>query len=562
MSKNGQTLYALLDEFRAKTEEVEWLEFKQARTKYDIDKLGKYFSALANEANLKGCQVAWLIFGIHDSHRDSAGRRNVVGTAYRTGAAALNELKKIVADHTPQHTTFNEIHEMEINGKRVLMLEIPAAPPGLPITWKGHFYGRDGSSIGPLSYPELDQIRGQNTDWSAEIVSAASLNDLDDAAIAQARVSFKEKHKDLSQEVDRWSDRVFLNKARITVSGKITRAALLLLGQPEAAHFLSPADPRITWVLKNADGTDRDYEHFHPPYLLATLALRERIRNTTYRFMRDLSLFPAELLQYDTWVLRELLHNCIAHQDYRRGGRINVVEREDTLTFTNLGNFIPGTVEHAVTADAPPDKYRNPWLANAMVEVNMIDTRGSGIPKAFRIQRERGFPLPTFDLSEPMRVRVDLPGRVLDENYTRILFGKTELPLTDVMALDKVQKGIPPSEAEFFTLKRQKLIEGRRPNIYVAATVAAATGQKASYVKTAGFDDDYYRDLIVKFLKKFGQASAKEIQDTLLDKLPDALTHEQKRNKIRNLLQDLARREVIHNASGKRGISARWELLN
>jgi ATP-dependent DNA helicase RecG len=553
-------LLDLLDEFRSWSDEVEWVEFKQARTKYDLEKLGQYFSALSNEANLHGQPAGWLIFGVHDNDRDHrTGLRNIVGTKFKEGLHALNELKRTIANHTPQYATFNNIHELTVEGRRVLMMEISAATPGVPMTWRGHSYGRQGSSIGPLSYAELDAIRAQNVDWSAEVIADASLEDLDSQAILVARERFKEKHPRDADEVDAWSDTTFLNKAKITRGGQITRTALLLLGRPESVHFLSPADIRITWVLKQADGSDRDYAHFHPPYLLATEELVKRIRNTTYRFIQDSSLFPAELPQYDSWVMRELLHNCIAHQDYILGGRINVVERDDSLTFANLGRFIPGSVEAAVTSDMPPDKYRNPWLANAMVEVNMIDTRGSGLPKAFVIQRERGFPLPTFDLSEPQRVRVDLPGRVLDENYTRILFRKTDISIVDVMALDKVQKGLNLSDAEFKSLKRQGLIEGKRPNIYVAASIAAATNQKANYVKTAVFDDDYYRDLILKFLAQFEQASSQEVQDTLLDKLPDALTYDQKRNKVRNLLQDLQRRRRIYNA-GKRGLGARWQL--
>ncbi|MFZ1104997.1 MAG: RNA-binding domain-containing protein, partial [Hyphomicrobiaceae bacterium] len=433
-------LHKLLDALRQTTDEAEWVEFKEAKTSFDTEKVGQYFAALANEANLKGRHDAWLILGVHDSHRDAAGRRVVVGTDYRRGAAAQNELKKYVADHTPYRTTFREIHELTVDGKRVLMLQIPSASPGIAVTWKGHLYGREGSSIGSLSLAELDQIRGQNNDWSAEVLREATLADLDSDAVALARKAFKTKHPKLAAEADDWDDKTFLNKARVTRSGAVTRTALLLLGKPEAAHMLSPADPRMTWVLKHSDGTDRDSHHYLPPFIVATSELAGRIRNTPYQFMRDSTLFPDQFLQYDPWVLREILHNCVAHQDYTLNGRISVVEREDSLTFTNLGAFIPGSVINVINADSPPDRYRNRLLANAMVELNMIDTLGSGIPKSFRIQRARGFPLPDFEFDSGHRVVVMLLGKVLDENYTRTLLAKTDLPLPDVIALDKVQK--------------------------------------------------------------------------------------------------------------------------
>lgn len=553
-------LHWLLDQLRSVETEAEWLDFKEAKASFELEKLGQYFSALANEANLKNQAVGWLIFGIHDSKRDpTTARRIVVGTSFKVGTAALNELKKLVADHTTHRITFQEIHELKVDGKRVLMFEIPPAPPGMPIPWKGHFYGREGSSIAALSLTELDIIRNQSDDWSAETCAAATLADLDPAAVRQARVNFKEKHPKLADEVDDWSDEVLLGKAKIRRVGKITRTAILLLGRPESSVHLSPADPRITWLLKNADGTNRDSHHYGPPFLLATNDLAQRIRNTNYQFMRDLTLFPAQVLQYDAWVLRELLHNCIAHEDYRLNGRINVVEREDSLTFTNLGTFAPGSVESVIAAGVPPDRYRNRCLVEAMVAFNMIDTLGSGIPRSFDIQRKRGFPLPDYDLSELQKVTVTLFGRVLDENYTRTLFAKSDLELSDVIALDKVQKRRPLTDAEVTGLRRKKLIEGKRPNIYVAAAVAAATGQKASYVLTAGFDDAYYKDLVVKMLKEFGQARPKEIHEMLRPKLPDALSEQQKGNKVRNLLQRLDRVGVIHNV-GKHGPGAMWAL--
>lgn len=86
------------------------------------------------------------------------------------------------------------------------------------------------------------------------------------------------------------------------------------------------------------------------------------------------------------------MNNCIAHQDYTLNGKISVVEREDgILTFSNSGTFIPESVEHVINADAPESRYRNPFLANAMVNLNLIDTIGSGIKRMFNIQRKNTF---------------------------------------------------------------------------------------------------------------------------------------------------------------------------
>ena len=158
---------------------------------------------------------------------------------------------------------------------------------------------------------------------------------------------------------------------------------------------------QITWILKDANGVEIDYAHFGPPFLLNVDEVYKKIRNLTLRTLGgEISLSQRNHQFYD-WVIREALHNCIAHQDYPQGGRINVVEEDDSLFFTNLGSFIPGTVEKVIARDAPEETYRNRLLAEAMVNLNMIDTIGSGIKRMFRKQKERFLPMP--DSTSPTR---------------------------------------------------------------------------------------------------------------------------------------------------------------
>ena len=83
--------------------------------------------------------------------------------------------------------------------------------------------------------------------------------------------------------------------------------------------------------------------------------------------MQDNTLFPTEIKKYDPYVIREVLNNCIAHQDYRLNGKINIVEFPNKLIFSNLGLFLPGTVENVISQEGPQERYRNPFLAEAMV---------------------------------------------------------------------------------------------------------------------------------------------------------------------------------------------------
>ncbi len=536
--------------------ESECVEFKEAKNSFDLDDLGKYFSALSNEAKLKRELAGWLIFGVTNKRP-----RQIVGTQFKRDRAALDGLKQFVASHCNNGMTFEEIHEL-ITGtdERVLLFEIPPAIPGIPTTWKGHQYGRHGESLSALSNHEYEKIRAarfQTEDWSKQIVPAASINDLNQPALAFARHQYIEKHQSLASEIVEWSDERFLNKARVCISGKITRAALLLLGKPESAHFLSPAQAQISWILKDDRNQEKDYAHFDPPFILATDRILAKIRNLTIRQLPSGTLFPHELTQYDPQVLREAIHNCIAHQDYGQGGKITVVETPDSLLLTNLGSFIPGTVENMIRSDSPPEIYRNAFLAHSMEALNMIDTIGSGIKRMFTRQKHRSFPMPDYDLG-PNRVAVSLYGRVIDENYTRLLMSQTDLDLIEVIALDLVQKKRPIDQQTTTLLKARGLIEGRRPNLFVSAQIAAITGRKAAYIKNRAFNKQHYKDLIIKFLEKFESASRSDFNELLCSKLSDALSESQKKTYITNLLQEMKSERLISPDGATRW--ARWRI--
>lgn len=552
---NDAQLQSKLTELLALPAEIEWVEFKEAKNDFHFDNLGKYFSALSNEANLKSQSWAWLVFGVQDKPK------LVVGSNYRANRPDLDHLKEEIANQTNNRLTFEEIFEVTRPEGRVVMFQIPPALRGLPTAWKGHFYGRDNEALVPLSLHEIEQIRKQQVaeDWSRKICDGAELKDLDPSAMAQARKVFKVKHPKLSSEVDGWDDQTFLNKAKICIDGRITNAAVILLGKEESTHFLSPSVAQMTWVLKNKANVDKDYRHFGPPFLLAVDELFANVRNLTLRHLPDGTLFPVEVSQYDPWVLREILHNCIAHQDYSMRGRINVVEVEDeSILFTNLGQFLPGSVEEVIRRDQPQEQYRNRFLVDAMVNLNMIDTIGSGIRRSFGIQRDRNFPMPTYDLSEPGRVKVRVIGQILDPNYTRMLMSQTNLDLLDVIALDKVQKGQPISDDEAKALRGKKLIEGRRPSVHVSADVAAATDTMVDYLKKRGIDKEYCQKMLMDLLGRQGKTKRSQIDSLLREKLSDALNEQQKQDFITNLLQKL-RRDGEIEVHGM-GQAAYWEL--
>ena len=384
-----------------------------------------------------------------------------------------------------------------------------------------------------------------STDWSAEICQDATLEDLDPIAIATARQLFIRKNPRLAEDVPTWDDTTFLNKARVTIKGKITHTAIVLLGLPESAHFINPAVAQITWILKGADGVEKDYQHFYTPLLLAVDEVYQKIRNLKYRYLMDGTLFPEEVDQYDPYIIREALSNAIAHQDYRMRGRITIVEKEDsTLTFQNYGSFLPKSIENVILNDTPEQQYRNTFLVNAMMQLNLIDTIGSGIRRMFIKQREKFFPMPDYDFANN-RVQVKITGKVLNIDYARKLAELPELSLDNIIALDQVQKNHLINDEDAYDLRKKGLIEGRKPNYCISADVAQHTDQQAEYLDMRGLDDQHYEGLILEYLKKFGQAKRSELEKLLLDKLPQVLDEPKKINRIRNLMQKMRRNGLI-----------------
>lgn len=532
--------YAIFEKLRYHHED-EVVEFKKAENNFDFDDLGKYFSALSNEANLHDKSFAWLVFGVHDKSR------KILGTTFKNSMKSLQKLKQDLSQHTTDNNTFRDIYELNVEGKRVLMFQIPAASRGIPMAWQGHFYARHGESLAALDMNKYEEIRRQtvNEDWTAEVVADAALDDLDSKAIAKAREGYKQRYPKLAKECDGWDDKVFLDKAGLTIDGKITRTTLLLVGKETAAHKLNHI-AQIVWKCFQDGQVFGDI--YTIPFVLTTTELLGRIRNYRFKIYPKNSLIPAEVWKYDTESILEGMHNSIAHQKYEKDARIIVTENMDSLKFQNDGSFFEGDYKEYITGEKTPKSYRNPALVKAMVNIRMIDTQGYGIHKMFQSQKDRYLPMPDYDLSTADEVILNLPGTIIDENYSLLLLENSDIDLTTAVLLDIVQKGKADtlSEGAIQLLRKAKLIEGRKPHLYVSKQVATATKTQVEYTLKKGFNDEECQEWIIKALKDHTVLSRKQINELLWNKLPIDYTDDQKIGKIGNLLTKLRKKGLIY----------------
>lgn len=525
--------------FPEENESCEWKEYKNLQNSlcgHEADDVVSYVSAISN---MNGGS---LIIGVEDSTFQVIGIQNL-------GSYNVESAKARIAEKC-RNLPLEDFDIMELKAddtaKIVWVLTIPKHQAKLPVYAHNKAWQRTGDSLVEMRSDRLLAILSEievTDDWSAVIVEDATIDDLDAEAIEKARKEFVKRNPLKKEEVQTWDDAKFLDKAKLTIRGKITRATLVLLGKEDSEHLLSPYVAKIRWSLRVVgEPLNKDYDVFSIPLLLSVDRLYNKVRNVKYRLVRPNTLFPDEMLRYDMFNIREPLNNAIAHQDYTKCARIDVVEYEDDhLIFQNHGHFLPKSIEEVVENDCPESIYRNRFLVEAMRNLNMIETEGGGIRKMFLKQSVRFFPLPEYDLSDG-KVKLTIEGKVKDENFAKILSANPDLSLNDIMLLDKVQKGMSIGDIQAKYLRKCKFIEGRKPKYYLSYEVVAASKNsdlKSQYVKNKSFDDDYFRKLILNYLEKFGTASRKDIDILLKDKLSAVLSDEQKKNKIDNLMRQL-----------------------
>lgn len=428
--------------------------------------------------------------------------------------------------------------------KVVWIITIPKHLPRRPVYAHKKAWQRISDSLVEMT-PErmatiLEEPTMTDSDWSSEIVPDATISDLDEVAIAKARKMFKKVHSRIpEEEVNSWSNTELLSRSGILINGKLTRAAIILLGKPESVYKLRPAVVEVTWTLRNEEDDVVDYEHFTAPFILTVDEMLAKIHNLTMRELPGGSLFPDTMKQYDDYTIREALHNAIAHQDYTLQQRINFVETPKFIYYANGGSFIPGTVQKAMETKGPQRHFRNECLCQGMVNFNMIDTVSRAIRRMFREQQIRRFPMPDYEI-DPINkeVAVRIYGNIIDDKYTKLLNENPALSLKDCILLDAVQKGRAIEQSEAVDLLIRGLLEGNYPDVYIAEGIARKTGELGIYIKNRGLKRQYYKDIVLAYLEKRQDgANRREIDELLSDLIPKSTKRPD--SYVGNLLSEL-----------------------
>ena len=395
-------LTALLDRLLRLPAETEVVEFKEANNNFDFSKLGKYFSALSNEANLRGHGAAWLVFGVSD-------KKEVKGSQYRPDRAHLDRLKGEIAAKVSNNLTFREIYELQTaDGKRVVFFEIPPALRGNPTSWEGHYYARNGEELAALNLDKLEIIRSQAhlSHFEEDIALASQTSDQVLQLIAYDEV-FRMFKSPLPPATTGILDRL-QQEHIITRNGSrydITNLGAMLFARnlatfPRLARkavrvIFYAGNSRIKTIREQPGG--RGYALGFEglvKYINQHLPGNEEVK----KVLRDTAtpLYP-EL------ALSELIANALIHQDFAVTGSSPMVEVFDNrIEISNPGRPL---IDARRFLDHAPQS-RNETLAGVMRRLNICEERGSGIDKVISECEQHQLPPPDF---------------IVGENYTRAI---------------------------------------------------------------------------------------------------------------------------------------------
>ena len=267
-------------QFPKENERYEWKEWRSMKSNISGRKgedLVSYVSALSN------MDGGGIVIGVQDKTLAVTGIQDFAD--YDTE----NVIHRILGK-TPSLPSMGlrvEASQASDTGAVIWLVHVPRHAPRQPVYAHDKAWQRDGDSLVEL---RPDRLRGMLTeliagqDWSAQIVPTATLADLDPAAISRAREKFAAKHQQerWATDIASWSTEEFLDRAKITLHGQITRAALLLLGLQQRVGLLPGSTAEITWKVP----AERIAKHFDPPFILTTTNVGQHIRNPNIKLFR------------------------------------------------------------------------------------------------------------------------------------------------------------------------------------------------------------------------------------------------------------------------------------
>ena len=363
--------------------------------------------AFANEPGLGG---GYLLLGVRRDPLDLFTNAYVV--------EGLSSPDKIQADLASQcASVFNRpvrprVSVEVLGGKTVVVVYVPEAAPtekpiflqnlGLP---RGAFR-RVGSSDQEGTEDDLVALyAGHQLDtFDSAVFPDAEMLDIDPNAIEDYRQQRRAVNSD-AEELS-WSNEDLLRAlgcARLDQGQlKPTVAGIVLFGTTRALRRCFPM-MRIDYIRVPGRQWVEDPDHrFDTLEIRAPLFTAIRRATSTVRdeLIQSFSLPEGALAREDEptlplRVIREAIVNAVMHRSYRIHGAIQIIRYANRLEIRNPGHSIKAEEQ----LGEPGSEARNPRIAAVLHEVNIAETKGSGIRAMRELMLAQDLLPPTFESS-------------------------------------------------------------------------------------------------------------------------------------------------------------------
>lgn len=383
-------------------------------------------------------------------------------------------------------------------------------------------------------------------DWTGNIVQDADLRSLDPEAVRAIRATYMSEHPESRDESSAMNDQDFLSKVGLLKRGRITIAAMILLGK--SSEKILPSTLCVRWRLVDIDGKVIESRSINGSMILAIRKIASIISNSTAKV--DEGNGPVFVSTYRVASLTEAMFNALQHQDFTFGGTIDVIEREnESVTIMSKGSFPDVLPESFVKGQNQTMASRNMFLVNAMARIGLVSNSGAGIRNMYLSQMHKHFPLPRFQIGDDS-VSVTFPGR-REGAVARALDIHKNMDVPDILDLDRLDSGRYISDKRMESLISRGLV-----TVYDGVPCINLSYEDPSSRFSKG--SDY--DAVILLLTENGSITRSDVVDMLRFRDRKGMTDEQLSVKATNLLQNMRKDGRIAKAEGSTR-SARYILV-
>lgn len=544
MTPSNATLLTQLETW-IKAQEGEHFEFKEAKNKYQFEKLAKYCCALANEGGGK------ILLGVTDKRP-----REIVGSK---AFPQPEQTRRSLRDRIP---LLIDVEEIQHPKGRVLVFDIPSRPVGVAIQYDGTYWARETDSLVSMDSDRLRAIFAESgRDFSSEPCPGANLSDLDETAVEDFRRRWIDKAQSqnqsaLAEQLRSLSREQLLRDAELLEGENLNFAALVLFGTRQAlGRFLGQAEVVFEYRSSDATGPAQQRTEFRQGFFSFYEALWQTInlRNDSQHYQSG--LFVLDIPTFAERSVREAIMNAVCHRDYQLGGSIFVKQYPRRLVIDSPGGFPVGiTVDNMLDRQSP----RNRRIAEALAKCGLVERAGQGMNLMFEQSIQQGKGLPDFSGTDVHNVSLTLSGELRDPQFVQFLekVGKeTQRTFSthDFLVLDLIHREQPLPQSlnpRLKSLRDLGVIERVGRRYLLSKRFYSSIGERGAYTRRRGLDQEENKALLLRHLRSCTDGCAMvELQQVLPSR---------SRGQIKTLLDKLRKEGKIRLEGQRRG--AKWHL--